>query len=94
MKTIFDYIAIGICVWNCIVFIMYAIDKRLAITHMNRISEKTLLISAIVLGSIGAIMGMIVFCHKTNKWKFRIIVGVATLVQSFFGGYLFFLYGL
>ena len=42
MKTIFDYIAIGICVWNFIVFIMYAIDKRLAITHMNRISEKNI----------------------------------------------------
>ena len=40
-------------IWNTIAFIMMGIDKRRAIKDQERISEKTLLISAFIMGAIG-----------------------------------------
>ena len=39
--------------------------------HRWRISEKALFIPAILGGSIGAILGMHLFHHKTKHWYFR-----------------------
>ena len=46
------------------------IDKYKAKHHKWRISEKTLFVSAILLGSVGAIVGMYVFRHKTKHKQF------------------------
>ena len=58
---------------NLIVFLMYGTDKGRAVQNGWRISEKTLLISALF-GCWGALSGMLVFHHKTRKMKFRILV--------------------
>ena len=51
---------------NIVAFALMGIDKKRAINHAWRIPEKTLFLSAILGGSIGAIAGMQVFRHKTK----------------------------
>ena len=53
------------------ILIMY-IDKRKARKGNWRIPEKTLLIIAMLGGSIGTIIGMYWFRHKTKKLRFTI----------------------
>ena len=67
--------------WNAIVFLMYGIDKWRAKNDVWRISEKTLLLSALFLGALGAACGMIVFHHKISKPSFRTLVPLALLLQ-------------
>lgn len=55
-------------------FIIYGIDKRRAVKRKWRISEKTLLGAALFGGGFGALFGMVWFHHKTQHWKFRILV--------------------
>ena len=55
---------------NIITFILYGIDKRLAIKKKNRISEYTLFVFGFFGGCLGAIIGMNIFHHKTKKFKF------------------------
>lgn len=59
---------------NLISFTIFYIDKRKSIKGKNRISENSLLLSALLLGSIGAFLSMQIFRHKTKKLKFRILV--------------------
>ena len=65
---------------NIITFIIYGIDKYKSIKHKYRISEATLIILAIIGGSIGAFFGMIVFHHKTKKKKFTILIPIIMLL--------------
>ena len=51
---------------NLITFIIYGIDKYKSIKHKYRISESTLIILAILGGSLGAFFGMIIF-HLIEK---------------------------
>lgn len=46
------------------------IDKRKAIKRNFRIPEATLFMIALIGGSIGSIIGMQVFRHKTRHWYF------------------------
>ena len=46
------------------------IDKRKAIKRAFRIPEATLFLIAILGGSIGSILGMYTFRHKTRHWYF------------------------
>ena len=56
---------------NVVTFIVYGIDKLRAKKGMWRIPETTLLLLAIVGGSIGAWCGVKVWHHKTLHKKFR-----------------------
>lgn len=55
---------------NLIAFSLMGIDKRKARMRTFRIPEITLFSSAIIGGSIGAIIGMYFFRHKTKHWYF------------------------
>lgn len=57
-------------VCNLIGFIIMGIDKRKAITQKWRIQEKTLFLVALLGGSLGGILGMKLFRHKTKHMKF------------------------
>ena len=50
---------------NVVTFLVYGIDKWKAKQGSWRISEATLLILAVIGGSIGALLGMQVWHHKT-----------------------------
>ncbi len=67
---------------NIITFIIYGIDKALAKAQKYRISEATLLMFAFIFGSVGALLGMLVFHHKTKKKKFLILVPLIFAAQS------------
>ena len=62
------YILIGI---NVLTFLVYGIDKWRAVHGSWRISEASLLMLAVVGGSIGALLGMKVWHHKTMHKKFK-----------------------
>ena len=66
---------------NVVAFIMYGIDKYKAKKAKWRISEATLLLLAVLGGSIGAWMGMKVWHHKTMHKKFKYGIPAILLIQ-------------
>ena len=59
---------------NLLAFVLYGVDKLKAKKGAWRIPEATLLLVAFLGGSVGALLGMEVFRHKTKHAKFRILV--------------------
>lgn len=51
-------------------FFLMGIDKKKAVKHAFRIPESTLFIVALIGGSLGSLLGMYVFHHKTRHWYF------------------------
>lgn len=66
---------------NLIEFIIMGLDKLSAIKHKERIPEIVLLSISFLGGSIGSILGMIVFRHKTKKWKFKILFALFLIMH-------------
>lgn len=66
---------------NLVAFVLYGIDKWKATHGKWRIKEATLIGIAIVGGSIGALVGMKAFRHKTKHKKFTIGVPVILAIQ-------------
>ncbi|MDR0325929.1 MAG: DUF1294 domain-containing protein [Oscillospiraceae bacterium] len=77
---------IALVIWNAIVFFLYGMDKRKAKYNRRRISEKTLLLSAALMGSLGALIGMFVFRHKTKHTKFKIGVPLLLIANIAMSG--------
>lgn len=73
---------------NVITFLMYGLDKLKAKINQWRIPESTLLLLAVIGGSVGAWAGMQVWRHKTQHVKFKYGVPVIFIVQIFLLGYL------
>lgn len=65
-----NYLLLYILLINILGFLAMGVDKYKAKKHLFRISEKTLFLYAILGGSIGAILGMYFFHHKTRHWYF------------------------
>ena len=72
------YYLLGI---NAVTFIVYGIDKYKAKKAKWRISEATLLLLAVLGGSIGAWIGMKVWHHKTMHKKFKYGIPAILLIQ-------------
>lgn len=66
---------------NLLTFVLYGVDKLRAKQADRRIPERTLLLLPYLGGSVGALLGMWIFRHKTKHLKFRILVPLALLVQ-------------
>lgn len=62
-------------------FVLMGADKHKAKKGAWRISERTLFLTAILGGSIGSILGMYIFRHKTRHKKFVIGMPAVMLVQ-------------
>ena len=69
-----------ICI-NVLTFLVYGIDKWKAKQGYWRIPEATLLTLAVIGGSIGALLGMQVWHHKTMHKKFKYGLPLILLVQ-------------
>ena len=76
------YLTYLIILWNIIVFLTYGTDKLCAIKGFRRISEKTLICFAFLLGGIGALLGMRCFHHKTKHINFKIAVPAAFVITA------------
>ncbi|MCC8162786.1 MAG: DUF1294 domain-containing protein [Lachnospiraceae bacterium] len=63
---------------NLVGFALMGIDKRKARKHLWRIPEKTLFLASIIGGSVGTLLGMYVFHHKTKHWYF--VVGMPLIL--------------
>ncbi len=66
---------------NLLTFVLYGVDKLRAKQADRRIPERTLLLLPYLGGSVGALLGMWIFRHKTKHLKFRILVPLSLLVQ-------------
>lgn len=66
---------------NIIGFALMGIDKHKAKKRAFRIPEATLFIVAIIGGSIGSILGMYAFRHKTRHWYFVYGMPFILLIQ-------------
>ena len=73
---------------NAVTFIVYGIDKYKAKKAKWRISEATLLLLAVLGGSVGAWVGMKVWHHKTMHKKFKYGIPAILLIQIVLMAYL------
>lgn len=74
-------IIIYLIVINLIAFLSMFIDKKKAKWGRWRIPENTLFLYAILGGTIGSIVGMYTFRHKTKKPKFYVGMPVLLILQ-------------
>ena len=66
MKYLYAYLALI----NLMLFVVMGADKLRAKRHRRRVPESTLLTLAVLGGSVGGMLGMLVFRHKTRHAKF------------------------
>lgn len=66
---------------NIISFIIIYIDKQKAIKHKWRIKESTLFLVSIMGGSLGTLIGMYTFHHKTKHIKFTLGIPFIFIIQ-------------
>ena len=78
------YYIVGV---NILAFLVYGIDKWRAKKGSWRISEATLLLLAVIGGSIGAWLGMKVWHHKTMHKKFKYGIPAILIIQIILIGY-------
>lgn len=57
------------------------LDKKRAIKKEWRISEGTLILTSILGGSIGSLIGMYTFRHKTKHLKFKLGIPIILAIQ-------------
>lgn len=88
METFNSCLAYYLLAINVVTFIVYGIDKYKAKKAKWRIPEATLLLLAVLGGSIGAWMGMKVWHHKTMHKKFKYGIPAILLIQIALMAYL------
>ncbi len=75
---------------NVVGFVLMFVDKKRAQNNQWRIKEATLFLTAAIGGSIGSMLGMKVFRHKTKHLSFLIgmpaifIIQVALVIGYFY----------
>lgn len=84
MKIILGYLLAV----NIASFFLYGIDKYKAKKGRWRISEATLLLMAVIGGSIGAWAGMRLWHHKTMHKKFKYGIPIIIIIQVALAVYL------
>ena len=75
------YLLVYLVIVNAAGFLFMLIDKRKAQKNLWRISERTLMGTAVAGGSLGVLLGMHTFRHKTKHLKFTIGVPEILAVQ-------------
>lgn len=77
-----DLIAVYLIIMSVTGYVAMGIDKRRAIKKGWRISERTLLLIALLGGGIGSFLGMRMFRHKTKHLKFNIILPLSAVLYT------------
>lgn len=81
--ALLPFLTIYIVLLNLAAFILCGQDKRLAKEGGYRIPEIILFLVTILGGSIGMLLGMELFRHKTRKARFQIIVALAVALHVY-----------
>ena len=79
--TVTDILYFYVAAINVVTFFVYGLDKSKAKARQWRIPEAQLIFLAVIGGSVGALLGMRIFHHKTRKPKFRIGIPVILIIQ-------------
>ena len=74
---------------NFLLFALMGVDKAKAKRGSRRVPEATLFFLAVVGGSLGGLLGMAAFRHKTLHRSFRVGFPVILIAQLALAGYLF-----
>lgn len=85
MKYVFLYLLLI----NAAAFALMLADKQKARRNRWRIPERTLMLTAALGGSIGALFGMYTFRHKTKHLKFTLGIPAILALQIFLGFWVF-----
>jgi uncharacterized membrane protein YsdA (DUF1294 family) len=80
--ALFLSVAALIVIINLTAFVLFMLDKALAQERARRIPESTLLLVALIGGSVGAIAGQQYWRHKTHKEPFRTMLFTIPVIQS------------
>ncbi len=75
---------------NAVALILMGWDKIMAKMGKKRIREKYLLVIAVIGGSLGAWLGMLVFRHKTRHTRFALGIPIIFMLQA--GAVIFLMY--
>ena len=77
--------AIFVAILSAITFIVYVVDKILAMSDAWRVPEKVLLGLSLVGGAIGGLVAMLIVRHKTKHWYFYLlnVLGIILHVGAF-----------
>ena len=79
----------GLLLWlaavNSATLCVYGADKRRARKGKWRVPEKVLFLLPLLGGSVGALLGMYLFHHKTKHWYFRFGIPAILLCQAALG---------
>ena len=75
------YFLLYLLLINAAAFVLMLADKRKARKNRWRIPERTLILSAALGGSIGALLGMYTFRHKTKHLKFTLGIPAILIAQ-------------
>ena len=76
-----SFLTYYLLIMNFLTWVIYGLGKGRAKSGKWRIPERTLLILAAIGGSVGALIGMLMFRHKTRKAKFVILVPVLLVIH-------------
>ena len=75
---------------NLALFCAMGADKRRARRHRWRVRESTLFTLCLLGGSLGGVLGMLAFRHKTRHWRFVLGFPVILLLHLALAGYVLF----
>lgn len=77
MNYVLEYLGII----NIVGFVLFGFDKFSAKAHQRRVPESTLMMVCVIGGAVGSWIGMMLFRHKTRRFKFRWGIPLIFLLQ-------------
>ena len=81
-------ILIYLAAMNLLLFALMGADKARAVRHARRVPEATLFFFAVLGGSIGGILGMLAFHHKTRHKLFSVGFPLILILEAAGAAYL------
>lgn len=75
------YVEIYLISINLITFIVFGMDKSAAVKKRSRIRVSTLLTLSFVGGSLGGLIAMYLFRHKTKKLQFTLLLPLMLILH-------------
>jgi len=83
LSNSYNALLIYAAIINLYSFYLFGKDKKLSKNHKWRISENRLLLVCFIGGSLGGLLGMKYYSHKTKKRKFTILIPLFLILQLY-----------